>query len=89
MAVTGDRRASHRGRRYRPESFEYAVPVVLANDEATPYGHIDSPLPVYESVFDSSVLSSSTPTSRADGFFLTRSDVDAGETVSVSIPAIE
>jgi len=43
-----------------PEGFEYAIPVTLEGDDATPLGHVDSPLAVYEETFDPSVLSSST-----------------------------
>jgi molybdopterin molybdotransferase len=66
-----------------PEGFEYAVPVTLAEGEAVPLGHVDSPLSVYEDTFDPSVLSSSTRATRADGFVLTQSDLAAGETVAV------
>jgi len=63
--------------------FEYAVPVLLEGGEATPLGHAESPLSVYDETFDPSVLSSSTRASRADGFFLTESDRTAGESVAV------
>lgn len=63
--------------------FEYAVPVDVTEGEAMPLGHVDSPLSVYETTFDPSVLSSSTRASRADGFFITESGVDAGSTVEV------
>lgn len=63
--------------------FEYFVPVTLDDGEAMPLGHVDSPLRVYDGTFDPSVLSSSSRASRADGFFVTESDVDAGDTVPV------
>ena len=63
--------------------FEYAVPVVLDDGEAMPLGHVDSSLPVYDGTFNSSVISSSTRATRADGFFLLDTDVAAGDTVSV------
>jgi len=73
-----------------PEGFEYAVPVTLADRAATPLGHVDSPLAVYEETFDPSVLSSSTRATRADGFVLTRDGLAAGETVRVvPYPVIE
>ncbi|MGM0592108.1 MAG: molybdopterin molybdotransferase MoeA, partial [Halobacteriota archaeon] len=68
---------------FGPEGFEYVVPVTFEGDEAMPLGHVDSPLGVYERVYDPSVLSSSTRASRADGFFVAESDVVAGDTVSV------
>jgi molybdopterin molybdotransferase len=66
-----------------PAGFEYAVPVTMEDGEAMPLGHVDSPLAVYEDTFDPSVLSSSTRASRADGFFVTEADREAGETVAV------
>jgi molybdopterin molybdotransferase len=63
--------------------FEYVVPVLLEGDEATPLGHAESPLSVYDETFDPSVLSSSTRASRADGFFVTESDRPAGDSVGV------
>ncbi|MEF8814512.1 MAG: molybdopterin molybdenumtransferase MoeA, partial [Halovenus sp.] len=73
-----------------PEGFDYAVPVTLADDTATPLGHVDSPLAVYETTFDPSVLSSSTRATRADGFVLTREGIAAGETVRVvPYPVVE
>ena len=70
--------------------FTYAIPVTLDGDEATPLGHADSPLAVYEETFDPSVLSSSTRATRADGFVLTESGLSAGETVAVvPYPVVE
>jgi len=66
-----------------PEGFEYVIPVALDGGTATPLGHVDSPLAVYEDTFDPSVLSSSTRATRADGFVLTESGLDAGERVRV------
>lgn len=65
------------------DGFEYAVPVTLEDGAAMPLGHADSPLSVYEDTFDPSVLSSSTRASRADGFFLTESAIEAGEMIEV------
>jgi molybdopterin molybdotransferase len=66
-----------------PSGFEYAVPVTLDGGEATPLGHVDSPLQVYAERFDPSVLSSSTRAARADGFVLTDAALSAGERVDV------
>jgi molybdopterin molybdotransferase len=66
-----------------PAGFEYAVPVTFDDGQAMPLGHEDSALSVYSETFDPSVLSSSTRASRADGFFLTEGDREAGETVAV------
>ncbi|WP_459191104.1 molybdopterin molybdotransferase MoeA [Halosimplex sp. J119] len=70
--------------------FEYAVPVALADGRATPLGHASSPVHVYDQIFDPSVLSSTTRVTRADGFVLTESALDAGEPVrAVPYPALE
>jgi len=70
--------------------FAYAVPVTLADGEAVPLGHVDSPLAVYEEAFDPSVLSSSTRATRADGFVLTESALSAGDEVAVvPYPVVE
>ena len=70
-----------------PDGFEYMVPVTLSmtesQREAMPLGHVDSPLSIYERTFDPSVISSHTRTSRADGVVVTRSGLEAGDTVSV------
>lgn len=66
-----------------PEGFEYVVPVQLEDGRAVPLGHTASSLSVYEEQFDPSVLSSSTRVTRADGFFITDSLVETGETVAV------
>lgn len=72
------------------EGFEYAIPVTLADGTATPLGHADSPLHIYENTFDPSVLSSSTRATRADGFVLRTDPIDAGDTVDVvPYPAVE
>lgn len=65
------------------EDFEYAVPVQLEDGTATPLGHAESSLQVYEETFDPSVLSSSTRATRADGFFVTKHAVETGESVAV------
>jgi molybdopterin molybdotransferase len=73
-----------------PTGFEYAVPVTLADGEATPLGHVDSALSVYDETFDPSVLSSSTRATRADGFVLTERALSAGEPVRVvPYPSVE
>jgi molybdopterin molybdotransferase len=73
-----------------PEGFEYVIPVSLENGAATPLGHADSPLSVYDRQFDPSVLSSSTRASRADGFVLTTEDLQQGSTVDVvPYPVVE
>jgi len=66
-----------------PEGFEYVIPVSIEGAEATPLGHVDSPLEVYEETFDPSVLSSSTRAATADGFVLTTTSLDAGTRVNV------
>jgi molybdopterin molybdotransferase len=66
-----------------PDGFEYVVPVTLADGEAMPLGHVDSPLQVYEREFDPSVLSSSTRATRADGFVVTETALEAGQEVDV------
>ncbi|WP_265110987.1 molybdopterin molybdotransferase MoeA [Halosolutus halophilus] len=63
--------------------FTYAIPVALEDGTAMPLGHVDSPLSIYETTFDPSVLSSSTRASRADGFVLTTDAVAADEEVAV------
>lgn len=73
--------------------FEYWVPVTLervspvdgddTRYEATPLGHVESPLSVYDRRFDPSILSSSTRASRADGFVALEEGVDADETIRV------
>jgi len=73
-----------------PDGFEYVIPVSLENGAATPLGHADSPLSVYDRQFDPSVLSSSTRASRADGFVLTTEDLQQGSTVDVvPYPVVE
>ncbi|WP_121743309.1 molybdopterin molybdotransferase MoeA [Natronorubrum halophilum] len=71
-----------------PEGFEYAIPVTLEGEDATPLGHVDSPLEVYEETFDPSVLSSSTRAATADGFVLTTAALDAGTRVDVIPTAV-
>ncbi|MFB6253870.1 MAG: molybdopterin-binding protein, partial [Halobacteriaceae archaeon] len=66
-----------------PEGFEYVIPVSIEDGTAMPLGHEDSPLEVYSTVFDPSVLSSSTRTTRADGAVITTSPLSAGQTVDV------
>ncbi|UHQ98453.1 molybdopterin molybdotransferase MoeA (plasmid) [Natrinema zhouii] len=66
-----------------PEGFTYAIPVTLEGGDATPLGHVDSPLEVYEETFDPSVLSSSTRAATADGFVLTTEPLDAGARIDV------
>jgi molybdopterin molybdotransferase len=65
------------------DGFEYAVPVTIEDGTATPLGHVESQLQIYEETFDASVLSSSTRATRADGFFVTEQTVEKGETVAV------
>jgi len=69
-----------------PDGFEYVVPVTLEDGAATPLGHVDSPLQVYEETFDPSVLSSSTRATRADGFLVTETPRSADESVEI-VPA--
>ena len=67
------------------EGFEYIVPVMFEKDGrgAMPLGHIDSPLQIFDGVFNSSVLSSSTRAVQADGFFIMMSDVERGSVVKI------
>ena len=39
-----------------PKGFEYVIPVSLNGDTATPLGHVESPLAVYDREFDPSIL---------------------------------
>lgn len=72
------------------EGFEYAVPVILEGEEAMPLGHVDSPLRIYDEVFNSSVLSQSTRATRADGFFLMDEGLTAGASIRViPYPVVE
>ena len=48
-----------------------------------PQGHIDSPLQIFDGIFNSSVLSSSTRAVRADGFFIMVNDIEKGSIVKV------
>ena len=68
----------------------FVVPVTLAEGtegtEATPLGHRDSALPLFER-FDPNVLSSATRTTRADGFVLT--DEALGEDQRVGVVLYE
>jgi molybdopterin molybdotransferase len=66
-----------------PSGFTYAIPVTLDGDAATPLGHVDSPLAVYDRTFDPSVLSSSTRAATMDGLVTTTAALDAGEDVRV------
>ena len=73
-----------------PGGFEYVVPVTVEDGTATPMGHLDSPLPVYEETFDPSVISSSTRATRADAFVVAREPLSAGESVrAVPYAAVE
>jgi molybdopterin molybdotransferase len=65
------------------ETFEYAIPVTVEDGLATPFGHVASPLSVYEDTFDPSVLSAATRAARADGFVITDHTVEAGDTIAV------
>jgi molybdopterin molybdotransferase len=65
------------------EEVAYAVPVALDDGRATPLGHPDSGLSIYDRTFDPSVLASSTRATRADGLVLTQDGFDADETVAV------
>jgi molybdopterin molybdotransferase len=62
---------------------EYAVPVALADGRATPYGHPESPLALFEERFRPGRLASATRATRADGLVLTEEGFAAGEGVSV------
>ena len=72
------------------EGFDYAIPVTLADGEATPLGATGSALSVYDDTFDPSVLSSSTRATRADGFVYTTTGFAAKESVRVvPYPTVE
>ncbi|GGL67744.1 molybdopterin molybdotransferase MoeA [Halocalculus aciditolerans] len=66
-----------------PSGFDYAIPVTLDGDRATPLGHASSALAVYEDTYDPSVLSASTRATRADGLVVTTDALTAGERVEV------
>lgn len=65
--------------------FEYAIPVVFTENEAYPLGHTSSELPIYDTVFNPSVLSSSTRAARADGLFFTKNEFTAGDTAEIVV----
>lgn len=65
--------------------FEYAIPVIFGEKEAHPLGHTSSNLPVYDSVFNPSILSSSTRAVQADGLVLVEEELTAGETVDIIV----
>ena len=74
-----------RGLKISREGFEYIVPVVFerGGEGAIPLGHVDSSLQIFDEVFNSSVLSSSTRAVQADGFFIMVNDVEKGSIVKV------
>jgi molybdopterin molybdotransferase len=65
------------------ENVEFAVPVTLDGEGATPLGHADSALSLYGERFAPGRVSSSTRVTLADGLVLTAEGFDAGEQVSV------
>ncbi|MEF8841255.1 MAG: molybdopterin molybdotransferase MoeA [Haloarculaceae archaeon] len=65
------------------EDVEFAVPVALEGSEATPLGHADSSLQLYDERFAPGRVSSSTRVTLADGVVLTNDGFDAGERVPV------
>jgi molybdopterin molybdotransferase len=69
------------------EGFEYVVPVIFDKEEngVIPLGHVDSPLQIFDGVFNSSVLSSSTRAIKADGFFIMSKDIEKGTIVKVTL----
>jgi molybdopterin molybdotransferase len=65
------------------QDVEFAVPVTLDGERATPLGHAASSLNLYEQRFAPGRVASSTRVTLADGIVLTRTHVDAGEQVPV------
>ena len=65
------------------DDVEFAVPVSVEGDEATPLGHADSALSLYGERFAPGRVASSTRITLADGLVLTREGFDAGERVAV------
>lgn len=65
------------------QAVEFAVPVTLDDDRATPLGHAASSLSLYGERFAPGRVSSSTRITLADGVVLTRGGIDAGEGVAV------
>lgn len=67
------------------DGVEFAVPVSLdgGDDRATPLGHADSPLHIYDERFAPGRVASNTRVALADGLVVTRTGFDAGERVEV------
>ena len=65
------------------DDVEFAVPVVLDGDGATPLGHADSAFRLYGERFAPGRLASSTRATLADGVVLTAEGFAAGERVDV------
>jgi molybdopterin molybdotransferase len=65
------------------DDVEFAVPVTLDDEGATPLGHADSTFPLYGERFAPGRVSSSTRITLADGVVLTERGFDAGERVAV------
>lgn len=69
---------------------EYAVPVVLNDGRATALGHVDSSLPLYDDRFKPGLIAASTRATLADGFVLTETALEPGESIDiVPYPAVE
>ncbi|WP_122089216.1 molybdopterin molybdotransferase MoeA [Halalkalicoccus subterraneus] len=65
------------------DDVEFAVPVTLDGGRATPLGHADSSLALYDERFAPGRVASSTRVLLADGIVLTREALEAGERVAV------
>lgn len=65
------------------DDVEFAVPVTLDDGRATPLGHADSSLSLYDERFAPGRVASSTRVLLADGLVLTREAIEAGERVAV------
>jgi molybdopterin molybdotransferase len=65
------------------DDVEFAIPVTLDDGRATPLGHADSALSLYDERFAPGRVASSTRVTLADGVVLTSTDLDAGERIAV------
>jgi molybdopterin molybdotransferase len=65
------------------DEMEFAIPVTLADGLATPLGHADSSLQLYDERFSPGRVASNTRVALADGVVVTREAIDEGEQVSV------
>ena len=68
------------------KGFDYVVYVQIKDGNAVPMGYEESPLKLFAGpMYGVSIVSSSPRSVVADGFFMTRDDVKAGQTVTVNM----